>query len=318
MSPAEPFPLYFPGDARRPFSSEDATRRFAKVAQLEEGGARAGAGLWSVRLGQRVLAQEFGCSVVAADADETLLTRMRERVQSLGLDGRVEVRTRGSAQARPRARASSTPSSPGPDVCMALPDALGTCGPCWPARAGSGITYPVRVGRVHASRRPRVLGAAPGRLRCCCPASCCRHFGAAGFEPESVESLQDAELDALYRGARAHLARRSVRAVGCVAARGDGRCTGQSGKATRQLRVRWWAAATSPGEKPPGPTRVTASGYPTLRCEGAGCSVHRAVEVQQLHRLGRHAQLHLLAVARGVSAHLEGHGRANGWCTSWA
>ncbi|MFP2905360.1 SAM-dependent methyltransferase, partial [Pyxidicoccus sp. 3LFB2] len=37
MSPAEPFPLFHPAGVRRAFASDDSTRRFAKVAQLEPG-----------------------------------------------------------------------------------------------------------------------------------------------------------------------------------------------------------------------------------------------------------------------------------------
>ncbi|OJH33998.1 SAM-dependent methyltransferase [Cystobacter ferrugineus] len=203
MSVAEPFPLYFPGDARRPFNSELATRRFAKVAQLEEGGRVLDLGCGPSLLAGVVLAQEFGCSVVAADWDEGLLARMRDRVHALALDGRVEVRRVDLRQLSFREGEFDAILCQGP-IVMTLPDTLRTLRPFLAHQGRLGLTYPVRVGRVTPRAVlefwERRLGA-PLLL----PRELLHHLSQGGFEPESVESLQDSELDALYRDLAPHL-----------------------------------------------------------------------------------------------------------------
>jgi SAM-dependent methyltransferase len=212
MSLAEPFPLYFPGDARRPFSAEATTRRFAKVAQLKEGGRVLELGCGSSGLASVLLAREFGCSVVAADSDATRLASLEERVRSLGLRERVQVRC-------------VEPSRPGllegafdailcqGRVLLAFPEALRLLRPLLERDGRLGLTYPVRVGRV----APRaVLEFWEQRLGQPLPApNDLLHFlSEAGFEPESAESLQDVELDALYRELEAHLVQAPAERVG--------------------------------------------------------------------------------------------------------
>lgn len=197
MSSAEPFPLYFPGDVRRPFGSEAATRRFAKVAQLEEGGRVLDLGGGPAGVAGIVLAQEFGCSVVSAHWDEALLARMRERVRTLALEGRVEVRPVDLSALVFREGEFDAILCQGP-IVMALPDALRALRPFLAHRGRLGITYPVRVGRV----TPRaVIDFWERRLghTLLFPRDVLQLLSQSGFEPESVETLQDSELDTLYR-----------------------------------------------------------------------------------------------------------------------
>jgi SAM-dependent methyltransferase len=203
MSVAEPFPLYFPGDARRPFGTEVATRRFAKVAQLEEGGRVLELGCGPSSFAGVVLAQEFGCSVVAADWNEAMLSRMRERVHSLALDGRIEVRRIELRQLTFREGEFDAILCQGV-VLMALSDALRSLRPFLATHGRLGITYPVRVGRVTPRAVlefwERRLGAA-----LLLPRELLHQLSLAGYEPESIESLQDTELDTLYREVLPHL-----------------------------------------------------------------------------------------------------------------
>ncbi|MCY1077417.1 SAM-dependent methyltransferase [Archangium lansingense] len=247
MSPAESFPLYFPGDARRPFSSEVATRRFAKVAQLEEGGRVLELGCGPSGPASVVLAQEFGCSVVAADADETMLIHMRDRVRSLGLDGRVDVRRVDLRKPVFREGEFDAILCQG-RMFMALPDAFGTLRPLLAHQGRLGITYPVRVGRVTPRAVlefwERRLGA-PLLL----PRELLQHLALAGFEPESVESLQDAELDAFYRELEPLLAKASaeqsvwLREEMALHRENNGKATSSYAFAVGRRR--------EPGEKPP-------------------------------------------------------------------
>ncbi len=203
MSPAEPFPLYFPDTARRPFSSEAVTRRFAKVAQLEEGGRVLDLGCGPSGSSSVVLAQEFGCSVVASDSNEAMLASLQERVRLLGLQGRVEVRRVEPSQ----------PDLPEGEfdavLCQSrtlLPfaEALRSFRPLLGRDGRVGLIHPVRVGRVV----PRaVLDFWERRLGSPLPSPSNLLFilSQSGFEPESVESLQDAELDLLYGELASHL-----------------------------------------------------------------------------------------------------------------
>jgi len=246
MSPAEPFPLYFPGDARRPFSSDGATRRFAKVAQLEEGGRVLELGCGPSGSASVLLAQEFGCSVVAADSDEALLSRMRERVQSLALHGRVEVRRLEPGPFAFREGEFDAILCQG-RVLMGLDEALRTLRPLLAHKGRLGMTYPVRVGRV----TPRaVLEFWERRLGASLllPRELLHHLAQAGFEPESVESLQDAELDTLYRELEPHLAKASSDQGGWL--REEMALHRESGKATSSYAF-LIGRRKEPGERPP-------------------------------------------------------------------
>jgi protein-L-isoaspartate O-methyltransferase len=246
MSLAEPFPLYFPGDARRPFGSDAATRRFAKVAQLEEGGRVLELGCGPAGSASVLLAQEFGCSVVAADSDEALLSRMRERVHSLALDGRVEVRRVDLSKPAFREGEFDAVLCQG-RVLMTLPDALGTLRPLLAHKGRVGITYPVRVGRVTPRAVlefwERRLGA-PLLL----PRELLHVLAQSGFEPESAESLQDAELDTLYREIDPHLAKASPEQGAWL--REEMALHRESGKATASYAF-LVGRRKEPGEKPP-------------------------------------------------------------------
>jgi protein-L-isoaspartate O-methyltransferase len=246
MSPAEPFPLYFPGDARRPFSSEAAARRFAKVAQLEEGGRVLELGCGPTGPASVVLAQEFGCSVVAADLDEDVVIRMRETVRSYGLDGRVVARCVNPSRLTFREGEFDAILCQG-RVLMALPEALRTLRPLLAPQGRVGLTYPVRVGRVtpHAVLDfwERRLGA-PLLL----PREVLHLLAQSGFEPECIESLQDAELDAFYRDLEPHLAKASPERVTWL--REEMALHRESGKATSSYAFAVGRRKEA-GEKPP-------------------------------------------------------------------
>ena len=246
MSPAEPFPLYFPGDARRPFHSEAATRRFARVAQLEEGGRVLELGCGPQGLAGVVLAEEFGCSVVCADPDEGLLASARDRIHASGLEGRVEVRHVDLARPAFREGEFDAILCQG-RVLLPLAQALTTLRPLLGHHGRLGLTWPVRVGRV----TPRaVLEFWERRLgsSLVLPRELLQTLALGGFEPESVESLQDSELDALYKELEPHLAGPPAELTHWL--REEMALHRESGKAAAS-----YAFAVSrrkePGEKPP-------------------------------------------------------------------
>ncbi|MET0406432.1 MAG: methyltransferase domain-containing protein [Cystobacter sp.] len=246
MSTAEPFPLYFPSDARRPFGTEVATRRFAKVAQLEEGGRVLELGCGPSSIAGVVLAQEFGCSVVAADWNETQLVRMRDRVRSLALDGRVEVRRVDLGQLAFRQGEFDAILCQGV-ILMALPEALRTLRPFLAHHGRLGLTYPVRVGRVTPRAVlefwERRLGA-PLLL----PRELLHQLSQSGYEPESIESLQHSELDTLYRELLPHLEQSPPEAAAWL--REEMALHQESGTSTSSYAFAV-GRRREPGEKPP-------------------------------------------------------------------
>ena len=204
MSPAESFPLFQPAGVRRAFSSEESTRRFAKVAQLESSSRVLVLGCGPEGHTALLLARELGCSVVAADTDEALLAPLRERVQTQGLADRLEVR-RVSLDALGLPDGAFNAILIQGQVLYPLRPMLALLRPLLAKRGRLGLTFPARVGRFAPKAAldfwERRMGA-PLQL----PRELLQTMEAAGYEPESAETLHDTELDALYRDIEAGLA----------------------------------------------------------------------------------------------------------------
>ncbi|MCP3143287.1 SAM-dependent methyltransferase [Pyxidicoccus xibeiensis] len=203
MSPAEPFPLYHPAGVRRAFGSEDATRRFAKVAQLEPGARVLVLGCGPDGHAALLLARELGCSVVAADTDEALLATLRERVRAQGLSDRLEVR-RVSLESLGLPEGEFNAILIQGHVLYPLKPTLASMRPLLAKRGRLGLTFPARVGRFAPKATldfwERRVGG-PLLL----PRELLQTLEASGYEPESAETLHDAELDVLYRDIQEHL-----------------------------------------------------------------------------------------------------------------
>ncbi|NOJ82568.1 SAM-dependent methyltransferase [Myxococcus xanthus] len=204
MSPPEPFPLYHPADVRRAFSSDDATRRFAKVAQLEPGSRVLVLGCGPDGSAALLLAREMGCTVVAADTDDALLNPVRERVRAQGLAEQIEVR-RVALDALGLSDGEFNGILIQGRVLYPLKATLANMRDLLSKRGRLGFTFPARVGRFAPKAsldfwERRVAG--PLLL----PRELLQVVEGAGYEPESVESLHDAELDAHYRDVETFLA----------------------------------------------------------------------------------------------------------------
>jgi SAM-dependent methyltransferase len=203
MSPAEPFPLYHPAQVRRAFGSDDATRRFAKVAQLEPGSRVLVLGCGPDGGAALLLARELGCSVLAADPDEAVLAPLRERVKAQGLADRLEVR-RVALDALGLPEGGFNAILLQGQVLYPLRSLLAGMRPLLARRGRLGLTFPARVGRFAPKATldfwERRLGSA-----LLLPRELLQALETAGYEPEAAETLHDAELDALYRDVEAHL-----------------------------------------------------------------------------------------------------------------
>lgn len=196
MSQAEPFPLYFPGDARRPFESEELTRRFARLADLVKG-CRVLDLAASPNGASVLLARELGCEVVSVDSDEAVVRQTEERLRTQGLLDRISVK---------KVTWSALPFGDGEfdgifaqgRVVYRLSEAGERLRRLLAPRGRLVLTYPARVGRfqpkVVLEHWEKRLGEA---LRL--PRELLQDLERCGFEPEGVETLGDAELAELYR-----------------------------------------------------------------------------------------------------------------------
>jgi SAM-dependent methyltransferase len=203
MSPAESFPLYHPAGVQRAFSSDEATRRFAKVAQLVPGSRVLVLGCGTDGRAALLLADELGCSVLAADTDEAVLKLLGERIRAEGLEDRLETR-KVALDSLDLPEAGFNGILIQGHVLYSLQATLALMRPLLAKRGRLGFTYPARVGRYG----PKAVldfwekrTGAPLLL----PRELLMALETAGFEPESVETLHDTELDALYRELADHV-----------------------------------------------------------------------------------------------------------------
>ena len=202
MSPAEAFPLFYPGDARRPFENDEPIRRFGRTAGLTAGSRvldlACGRGTASL-----LLAREFGCEVLAVDSDERVLLQLNERVKTAALSERVHVR---------RADPSRLQFNEGEfdgiivqgRILLPITNAVRALRRFLAPRGRLCLTYPARVGRLPARASlefwERKLGE-PVVL----PRELLQVMERGGFEPEGAETLSDQELAELYRNLDAKL-----------------------------------------------------------------------------------------------------------------
>ena len=149
------------------------------------------------------LVRELGCTVVAADADEAALAALREKLAPHGLGDKVEVQRVDPNALHFPPGAFEAILIPG-RVLFSLSVALRTLRSLLAVQGRLGLLYPARVGR---QAPPAVLGFWQNRLGAplLMPRELLQSMESSGYEPESVETLTDAELEALYRDVEARL-----------------------------------------------------------------------------------------------------------------
>jgi cyclopropane fatty-acyl-phospholipid synthase-like methyltransferase len=196
MPSSEPFPLFFPNDARRAFETDEATRRFAQVAGLANGsrvldlsGRHGGAAV--------VLAREFGCEVTTAGFDDASVAQLNDRVRSFGLADKVDVKKVDPAKVGLPDGEFDAILIQGAVLRRAtelVKDLRRLLAP----KGRLGFTYPARVGRFPS--KP-AIDFWEGRLgeQLMLPRELLQLLQRSGFEPESVETLSDSDLAELYR-----------------------------------------------------------------------------------------------------------------------
>jgi SAM-dependent methyltransferase len=206
MSRAEAFPIYFPGDARCVFGTDEATRRIARIAGWEKGSRVldlvCGNGASTI-----FLAKEIGCQVVAADVDEKRLDGVRERVRAAGVHDRVEIRKVDLAQLSFPEEAFDGILVQG-RVLFPFEEGARMLRRFLAPSGRLVLTYPVKVGRFGPKAPIEAWEARLGESLLL-PRELLQVLEGNGYEPQSVETASDAELDETYRAAEGELKRSS-------------------------------------------------------------------------------------------------------------
>lgn len=191
---ADPFPLWYPPDARRLFTSDGMLRRIARTAHwgatsrvLELCGSTA----------TSALARDVGCQVTVADDDATALDGVRERLKAHGLADKVQVR-QGAFSALPFPDGDFDGVAVLGRVLMRLEQAATGFRRLLAPKGRLVLTYPARVGRFPSEQSLKAWEARLGEpLRL--PRDLLSAVEKCGYEPETIETVGDTELDDFYR-----------------------------------------------------------------------------------------------------------------------
>ncbi|MBL8952865.1 MAG: SAM-dependent methyltransferase [Myxococcaceae bacterium] len=241
---AESFPFYLPAEARRLYTSDAVARRIALTAHwtntarvLELYGSSAGI----------ALAKELGCDVTLADGDDVVCKALEGRVAAAGVSDRVKVQ-----------KLSMT----APAVPDGSQDGILLLGRLWAPldetatklrrflalRGRLVMTWPVRVGLRPAKAALELWEKRVGSpLQS--PRECLMSVEKHGFEPETIETPSEADLDDYYKSVEATLAKAPPESAKALKAEIEvHRDAGGKSGVTLALMV---ARRKEPGERPP-------------------------------------------------------------------
>jgi hypothetical protein len=197
---ADAFPFYLPAEARRLYTSDGVARRIALTAHwtntakvLELYGSSAGI----------ALAKELGCEVTLAESEDVLVKALEARVAQMGVSDRVKVQK------------TSLPALPFPEsafdgvlvlgrLLMPLDEAASKLRKVLALRGRLVMTWPVKVGlrqnKAAMEFWEKRIGA-PLKT----PRECLIAVEKHGYEPETIETPSEADLDEYYKSVEAAL-----------------------------------------------------------------------------------------------------------------
>jgi SAM-dependent methyltransferase len=197
---AEAFPLYLPPDARRLYATDGVARRIALTAHwnhsarvLELFGSAAGI----------ALAKELGCEVTLADEDPAVVRDLEARAKAAGAAPKVRV-TKVSYGALQFPDGSADGLLVLGRLLMPLEESAVKLRRFLASKGRLVLTWPVRVGLKPAKAALDFWEKRIGEpLRT--PRECLMAVEKHGYEPETIETPSDLELDDYYRSIEAAL-----------------------------------------------------------------------------------------------------------------
>lgn len=248
MPAATSLPLFYPGDVRHAFVKDDGIRRVARVAGWQQGTRllHVGCGLgWPAMF----LAETIGAHVTAVDTDDTSLDTLRGLVKARSLTDAVDVRKIGDLSAPGFSAGEFEGILIDNRIALTLDKALATFRKLLQAKGKLALLYPVKVGRLPNAQAVEFWEKKLGEsLRT--PRDVLQLLEQSGFEPQSVESLSDQELDEFYKGIEPSVARLSDAPRAELLKKEIELHKTQSGKASVSFAM-VIGRRKEPGEKPP-------------------------------------------------------------------
>jgi hypothetical protein len=242
---AETFPFYLPPEAKRLYTSDGVVRRVALTAH------------WSNQVkvvelaatqGGISLAKEIDCEVTLADTDDAVLRTLDERVKAGGLTKQVHTQKVPGYASLPFEEGSLDGILVLGRLLMGLNDAAAKLRPYLALRGRLVLTWPVKVGLRPAKASldfwEKRLGTA-----LMTPRETLMAVEKHGYEPETIETPAELEMDEFYRSVEAGLGKAPPEAAAALKQEIDVHrdAGGRSGVAIALLVAR----RKEPGERPP-------------------------------------------------------------------
>ncbi len=241
---ADSFPFYLPAEARRLYTSDPVARRIALTAHwtntarvLELYGSSAGI----------ALAKDLGCDVTLAEGDDGVCKALEQRVAAAGVSDRVKVH-------KVSMTALSFPEGSQDGVLLLgrlwapLDETASKLRKVLALRGRLVMTWPVRVGL-----RPNKAALEYWEKRVGeplkSPRECLMAVEKHGYEPETIETPSETDLDDYYKSVEATLAKAPADAAKTLKSEVElHRDAGGKTGVTLALLV---ARRKEPGERPP-------------------------------------------------------------------
>jgi hypothetical protein len=242
---AETFPFYLPPEAKRLYTSDGVVRRVSLTAHwsnqvkvTELSGTLAGV----------ALAKELDCEVTLADTDDAVLRGLDERVKAAGMSKLVHTQKLSSYTTLPFEEGSQDGILVLGRLLMPLEEAASKLRKYLALRGRLVFTWPVRVGLRPAKASldfwEKRIGTA-----LMTPRETLMAVEKHGYEPETIETPNESELDDFYRSVEAGLGKAPPEAAAALKQEIEvHRDAGGRGGVTIALLV---ARRKEPGERPP-------------------------------------------------------------------
>jgi SAM-dependent methyltransferase len=242
---ADAFPLWYPPDARRLFTADGLLRRIARTAHwtnsskvLELCGSPA----------SLTLARSEGCAVTVADEDQKALDGLKERVATHALGNLVTLKQVSFANL-PFGDAEFDGVVALGRVLMPLGTAATKLRKLLAPKGRLVFTYPVKVGRYPAENALKFWESRLGEALKL-PREALLAVEKVGYEPETIETVGESELDDFYRELEKALAN-PADAAGAARLTEEIAIHRQNGGKTGVSYAVIVARRKEPGEKPP-------------------------------------------------------------------
>lgn len=202
MSEPQRFPLHYPGDVRPSFVGDTALRRLARQLPTAQNGRVLGIGVGAGPLALFV-ARDLNAQAIIVDTHAGLLAELSDRIKAHGLEARVSTRQVDSLQQLPFKEGEFNAVLLDPCAPSPLTQLLKAYRTYLAPKGRLLATYPVRVGRTVNAHVARFWEAKLGEPLIL-PRDVLQHLERAGYEPQTVEALEDRELDEFYRQVEQH------------------------------------------------------------------------------------------------------------------